>query len=90
MTFTMDLMAAKRFTLSNVTYGAFVRVQNLLDTKNCVQVFVTTGRCDTGTVDQRRSRHGNDVGSTSSTTFFDRPNYYGQRRQIFTGVRASF
>jgi outer membrane receptor protein involved in Fe transport len=89
-TFSINLLARKDFAVSNVRYGLFVRVDNLLDTKNCIQVFSTTGRCDAGTVDQNRSRQGNTVSTDSPSTFYDRAQYYGQRRRINVGARLSF
>ena len=88
--FIVDLQAGKSFNVANVEYGVFTRVSNLFDTKNCVQVYPTTGRCDAGVIDQRRSRQGNSVGPLTSSTFYDRPEFYGARRQINAGIRASF
>ncbi len=76
--------------MSNLRYGAFVRVVNLLDTKNCNQVFTTTGRCDAGAIDQSRSRQGNPVGENDVSTFFDRPQFFGTRRTINAGIRVNF
>jgi hypothetical protein len=89
-TVQVDLLAGKDFTMGNMRYGVFARVANLLDRKNCLQVFPTTGRCDEGTIDQRRARQGNAVGENTATTYFDRPQYFGTRRSIFTGVRVNF
>ena len=89
-TFRVDLLAAKDFQVSNLRYGVFVRVDNLLDTRNCVQVFTTTGRCDVGTVDQSRSRQGNAVGQATVSTFFDRPQFTGDRRSVNVGARLNF
>ena len=88
--FAIDLQAGKDIRIANTRYGAYVRVTNLTDRKNCIQVFPTTGRCDSGTVDQRRSRQGNTVPESTSSTFFDRPTFFGARRQIYTGIRANF
>jgi outer membrane receptor protein involved in Fe transport len=89
-TFQVDLLAGKQFRIANLGYGAFVRVVNLTDRKNCIQVYVTTGRCDAGTIDQNRARQGNTVGENVSSTFFDRPSFFGTRRSIFAGVRVNF
>lgn len=89
-TFQVDLQAGKDFQFSNVKYGAFVRVANLTDRRNCVQVFVTTGRCDAGIADPSRARSGNNNGTIGSSTFVDRAEFIGQRRQIYTGARLSF
>jgi hypothetical protein len=84
----VNLLAQKSFDLSNVRYGIFVRVDNLLDRKNCVQVYVNTGNCESGLRDPINRRVGNfdDVSSTS----FDQPEYIGQRRSIFTGLTIRF
>jgi outer membrane receptor protein involved in Fe transport len=86
----IDFQATKDWQVGNLRYGAFVRIANLLDTKNCIQVFPTTGRCDAGTVDQSRSRQGNAVGEGEVSTFFDRPQYFGERRSVNAGLRLSF
>lgn len=89
--FTVDLRAEKNFRVGNVFYGVFARIDNLLDTENCIQPFETTGRCDAGTIDQTRSLQGNSVGADQvNSTFFDRPQIFGPRRQINFGIRASF
>lgn len=85
-----NLLAGKDFSLANVRYGVFLRVANLFDQKNCIQVFATTARCDAGTIDQDRARNGNSVGDNASSTFFNRAGYYGERRSAFTGIRVLF
>jgi outer membrane receptor for ferrienterochelin and colicin len=88
--FNVDLLAGKDFNLTNMRWGLFVRVSNLLDTKNCNQVYASSGSCDGGTVDQSRRRNGNTVGDGASTTFFDRAHYYSDGRTINFGARLSF
>ena len=90
-TFQVDLLAGKDFNLANVRYGAFFRVVNLLDRKNCVQVFVSTGTCTSGAVDPRRNRQGNQADlSLVNSTYFDHPEYIGSRRSILAGARVNF
>ncbi len=87
----LDLRAAKGFSFGNLVYSAFLQVENLFDRKNCLQPLPTTGRCDAGTADQARSRQGNTVNESDATsTFFDRPQLFGQRRQINFGIRVNF
>jgi outer membrane receptor protein involved in Fe transport len=88
--FQVDLFAAKDWRVGSLRYGAFLRVANLLDTRNCIQVYTTTGRCDAGTIDQSRSRQGNTVGEGTVSTFFNRPQYFGERRSVNAGLRVSF
>jgi len=50
--------------LTDSRAGAFVRVSNLFDNRNHIQVFPSTGRCHGGTPDQSRNRQGNSVEDT--------------------------
>ena len=89
----VDLQASKDFRWDNLTYGVFVRVQNLFDTKYCIQVFDTTGNCDAGAIDRARARFGNPTlvsEETAFSTYFDRPQYRGPRREINVGVAVQF
>jgi outer membrane receptor protein involved in Fe transport len=88
--YQVDLYAQKDWEVGNLRYGAFVRIANLFDTQNCIQVYTTTGRCDAGTIDQSRSRQGNTVGQETVSTFFNRPQYFGERRSVNAGIRLSF
>lgn len=88
--FQVNLQAQKNFNVSNVQYGLFMRVTNLLDRENCVQVFETTGNCQAGASAQARLSAGNFTGEGEQSTFFDRPQYVGQRRSFTAGVRVNF
>jgi hypothetical protein len=85
----VDLLAQKDFVLTNLRWGVFARISNLLDAKSCIQVYPSSGLCDGGTIDQNTSRTGNSANSFTST-FLDRPQYYSDRRQISFGARMSF
>lgn len=88
--FRVDLLARKNWQVANLRYGAFVRIENLTDRINCIQVYASTGHCYGGTVDQDRERHGNPVGSGASSTFLDRPGYAAPRRSINAGFTIDF
>ncbi len=85
---SVDLLLDKAFRIGNVRYSGFLRVTNLLDRKNCVQVFTNTGTCDAGLRDYSNRRIGNAGDNTS--TAFDQPEYIGQRRAISTGLTVNF
>ena len=89
-TFNINMQAQKNFNVANVQYGLFMRVTNLLDRRNCVQVYETTGNCEGGASAQSRLQAGNFTGEGESSTFFDRPQYVGQRRSFTAGVRVNF
>ncbi|UCF21340.1 MAG: TonB-dependent receptor, partial [Gemmatimonadota bacterium] len=86
----VNLRAQKGFRLGGMVYSLFGQVNNLFDTLNCLQPLPTTGRCDAGARDQSRRRQGNTTGEGASSTYFDRPQLYGQRREINFGVRIDF
>ena len=97
----VDLYAEKKWRTGNLLYGAFLTVSNLTDHRNCLQPYPTTGKCDAGALSQIRGITGpyfngggldpNAVGSTGvTTTQFDLPNLYGDRRTILSGVRVTF
>jgi len=88
--FQIDVYGSKDWQVGNLRYGAFVRIANLLDTQNCIQVFATTGQCNAGAIDQSRRRQGNTVGEGEPSTFYDRPQYFGERRSVNAGLRLSF
>ena len=87
--YSANVVMGKDFTLTNLRWGVFMRVSNLLNTRNCQQVYPTTGRCDGGAPDQDR-RQGNSTATGATSTFFDRPQFYGEPRQINFGARVSF
>jgi hypothetical protein len=89
-TIRIDMEASKAWPMANVSYGTFVRVVNVLDRKNCTQVFATTGNCDGGASPQARLQAGNFTGESEGTTFFDRPQYVGDRRSVNAGIRVNF
>jgi outer membrane receptor for ferrienterochelin and colicin len=88
--FRVNMLAGKDFNLTNLRFGVFAQVSNLLNTKSCNQVYASTGDCDGGTVDQSRRRNGNSVGTGASTTFFDRAHYYSEGIRLAFGARVSF
>lgn len=90
-TFQVDWQLSKNFSLSNLRYGFTVQVLNVTDRKNCQQVFVTTGDCTVGAVDQGRSREGNAIAADAvSSTYLNRAQYFGARRSVQAGLRVSF
>lgn len=85
----IDLVVDKGFRIGAVRYSGFLRVSNLLDRKNCQQVFANTGTCDAGLRDFNNRRVGN-TGDASTSTAFDQPEYIGARRSLSTGITVNF
>lgn len=85
----IDLLVDKGFRIGAVRYSGFLRVSNLFDRINCVQVFVNTGTCDAGLRDFNNRRVGN-TGDATTSTAFDQPEYIGTRRSLSTGITINF
>ena len=88
-TSTINLLLDKGFRIGSVRYSGFLRVDNLFDRANCVQVFVNTGTCDNGLRDFSNRRVGN-TGDATTSTAFDQPEFIGQRRSLATGITVNF
>ncbi len=90
--YTVNLYASKEFPLSNMRFGVFMNVFNLLNTENCLQVFPSTGRCDGGAITQSRLTQISGGASAENTISqaWDRPDYVASPRRVNFGARVSF
>lgn len=80
MTFQLDGTFRKDFKFGNNNrFSVFARIINIMDRLNPLTVYSATGKPD---LPQK--------GSPGTSTFFNRPHYYGARRTIDLGVRLSF
>jgi outer membrane receptor for ferrienterochelin and colicin len=80
--FTVDLNAFKRFTFHKLNYEFFIRIYNLFDSQNPVNVFTDSGKPD-HTIYQLQ-----DIEADPS--WFIRPDYYSEPRRVQIGVKFSF
>jgi hypothetical protein len=78
----------KNFQFGNAQYGVFLRISNIFNIDNCLQVFNNTGACDTGQRETAQRREGN--GSGNSTTNRDQPEFRSQTRRFNTGITITF
>ena len=92
--FNVDLYGARDWLVGNVRLGTFVRVTNLFNRQNCVQVFASTGQCFSGSFTVGRLENGRIGAGLSSTATYsqalDRADYRSAPRSIYGGVRLSF
>lgn len=90
--FTMDLYMAKEFRQANLRYGVFLNITNLLNRKNCLQVFPSTGRCDSGAITAARLQQiaASAAGENTISQIWDRPDMVSRPRAVNFGVRVSF
>jgi outer membrane receptor protein involved in Fe transport len=84
----IDARVSKNLRLGNAQYGLFLRVTNLFNITNCLQVFNNTGSCDTGQRETAQRSEGN--GSGNSTTNRDQPEFRSQTRRFNTGITITF
>ena len=91
---SVDMYGSKDWTFGNVRLGSFVRVSNLLDRRNCVQAFSSTGQCESGAFTAgtlEKGRIGAGIGSTNTfSQAFDRPDFRYPPRAISGGLRLTF
>ncbi len=86
--FNVDLYLTKYFKLFNKNAMAFVKIYNLFDVPNEIQVFGDTGRAGYTlelTRQQERPR-----GVNTLKEFFTRPDFYSPPRQVNAGFTLSF
>ncbi|MFQ6091905.1 MAG: carboxypeptidase-like regulatory domain-containing protein [bacterium] len=81
MYFTIDMVVRKEFETAGFRYGLFARIFNLLDRKNAIDVWAETGN---------PTDPGPSASTTQTSTFYDRPYYYGPRRSVDLGIRLYF
>ncbi len=84
---TFDLFAYKNFKLMNLNYSVFLRVYNLFDRKNELEVFSDTGRANYSLESQRS---GTIFGLNTLDEFFTRPEFYSEPRQVLLGLSVEF
>jgi len=86
--FTSDLYLTKYFILGTAQISAFIKVYNLFDTANEINVFGDTGRAGY-TLELTRAQVA-PRGLNTLNEFFTRPDFYSAPRQIMFGVSYKF
>lgn len=86
----IDLQCYKDFGLGPVKLSVFLRINNLLDTKNATQVYTDTGQPDWSLDEQQQLRINAPRVVSSVQDWFTRPNYYSEPRRVELGTTISF
>ena len=86
--FTMDLFITKFFNLFNQQISVFLKVFNLFDSANELEVFSDSGRAGT-TLELTRAQV-QPRGVNTLSEFFTRPDFYSAPRQIVLGASLEF
>jgi len=86
--FNVDLYLTKFFKLYNQQFSVFLKVFNLFDTANELEVFSDTGRAGY-TLELTRAQQ-QPRGVNTLEEFFTRPDFYSAPRQIVLGASLEF
>lgn len=82
-----DLYAYKNLRWAGLQTNVFVRVYNLFDRKNELQVFSDTGRAN---YSLSALTSGTVFGLNNISEYFTRPDFYSDPRQVIAGVTVEF
>ncbi len=82
-----DLYAYKNLQLAKWQTNLFVRVYNLFDRKNELQVFSDTGRAN---YSLSALTSGTIFGLNTLNEYFTRPDFYSEPRQVIAGITLEF
>jgi outer membrane receptor protein involved in Fe transport len=86
--FTMDLFITKFFNVIDKQFSIFLKVFNLFDAANELEVFSDSGRAGTTLELTRAQEQPHGVNTLSE--FFIRPDFYSAPRQIVLGASLEF
>jgi hypothetical protein len=83
----VDIYLYKQFDVERFGFSLFLRVFNLFDQKNHLEVYTSTGRAD---YSLEAKQTGTIFGVNSLSDFIVRPDFYSAPRQIIAGIRLEF
>jgi hypothetical protein len=86
--FNVDVYVTKYFKLSNFGISVFLKVYNLFDTANEINVFSDTGRAGY-TLELTRPQQA-PRGVNTLQEFYTRPDFYSAPRQVLLGAAFTF
>lgn len=84
---TVDLYATKYLDFFGSPVNIFIKVYNLFDTKNELDVFSDTGRA---TYSVQANYEGMPRGINTIQEYYTRPDFYSAPRQVIVGLGISF
>jgi outer membrane receptor protein involved in Fe transport len=89
-TFDLDLRFYKDFKIGPSTLSVFLRINNLLDTKNALQVYTDSGQPDWSVQEQQQLRVNPPQQVATIQDWYTRPYYYSEPRRVEFGSSISF
>ncbi|MDR3628534.1 MAG: TonB-dependent receptor [Ignavibacteriaceae bacterium] len=90
-TYDLDFRVYKDFRFgSSTTLSVFLRVNNLLDTKNATQVYTDTGQPDWSLTERQQILVNPPQKVASITDWYTKPYYYSEPRRVEFGTTITF
>jgi outer membrane receptor protein involved in Fe transport len=89
VTFTVDVYLIKKFEIGAVRPSVFLRIFNIFDRQNELDVYSDTGRASYST-EPLYFGGGRPRGLNTLDQYYTRPNYYGKPREIQIGFEINF
>jgi outer membrane receptor protein involved in Fe transport len=86
--YDVDLFCTKEFTLGTVRLSVFLKIYNVFDTANELEVFGDTGRAGY-TLELTRAQEA-PRGANTLQAYLTRPDYYSAPRQVVVGASVGF
>jgi outer membrane receptor for ferrienterochelin and colicin len=88
MFYNVDVYCTKDFTFSGMHFSIFLKVYNLFDTANELDVFGDTGRAGY-TLELTRAQEA-PRGVNTMAEYYSRPDFYSSPRQVLVGAAVGF
>ena len=86
--YNIDLRLFKQFRLGNVTYHFFIKVYNLFDRKNEINVYTDTGRAGYSLISHYIGERREYVNTLDE--WLTRPDFYSEPRKVLMGFDVEF
>ncbi|MCK5571961.1 MAG: TonB-dependent receptor, partial [Bacteroidetes bacterium] len=84
---TVDLYATKFFAIGSTQLSVFLKIYNLFDTRNELEVFTDTGRATTSLA---ANYEGQPRGINTIEEYYRRPDFFSEPRRILLGAAFNF
>ena len=88
--YTVDVRLFKNFTLDPITFSVFLKVFNLFDRRNEIDIYTQTGRATATPAQVGLAGVGGGNRINSVATYLIRPDYYSEPREIQIGLEINY
>jgi hypothetical protein len=88
--YTVDLRVFKNFELKPLTFSLFVKVFNLFDRRNEIDIYGETGRASATPAQLNLEGIGGGGRVNSVANYLVRPDYYSEPREVQIGIEINY